>query len=89
MYGLFVEAIKDVPSQDVPRYTNTYNQLVWIAAFIGPMVGSNLANIGVNLIVVMVIGAAMRIIAGMMIFNMDALLYVPVRRIRDAILHLR
>lgn len=89
MYGLFVEAIKDVPSQDVPRYTTTYNQLVWIAAFIGPMVGSNLANVGVNLIAVMVIGAVMRIVAGMIIFNMDALLFVPVRRIRNTFMHLR
>jgi len=89
MYGLFIEAIKDVPSHDVPRYTNTYNQLVWIAAFIGPMVGSNLANAGVNLILVMVIGSVMRVIAGMMIFDMDTLLFMPVRRIRNAFQHLR
>lgn len=89
MYGLFIDATKDVPSQDMTRYTNAYNQLVWIAAFIGPMVGSNLANIGVDLILVMVIGAVMRVVAGIIIFNMDARLYTPVRRIRNAILHLR
>jgi MFS family permease len=89
MYSLFVEATREVASQDMTRYTTVYNQLVWVAAFIGPMIGSNLANAGVNLILVMVIGAVMRLIAGMMIFDMDALLFVPARRIRNAILHLR
>jgi MFS family permease len=89
MYGLFIDATKDVASQDMTRYTTVYNQLVWIAAFIGPMVGSNLANVGVNLMLVMVIGAAMRLIAGLMIYNMDGLLYVPARRILNVFPHLR
>lgn len=89
MYGLFIESTKDVSSDDMTRYTTVYNQLVWIAAFIGPMVGSNLANAGVNLILVIVIGAIMRLIAGVMIFKMDVLFYIPVRRIRNALLHLR
>ncbi len=89
MYGLFIDATKDVASQDMTRYTTVYNQLVWIAAFIGPMVGSNLANAGVNLMLVMVIGAAMRLVAGLMIYNMDALLYTPARRILNAFPNLR
>jgi hypothetical protein len=64
------------------RYTTVYQQLVYIAAFIGPMVGSNLANAGVNLLIVMVVGATMRVVAGVVIFNLDTLLYVPARRLR-------
>jgi MFS family permease len=82
MYGHFVEATKDIPTHDMTRYTTVYQQLVYIAAFIGPMVGSNLANAGVNLLIVMVVGATMRVVAGVVIFNLDTLLYVPARRLR-------
>jgi hypothetical protein len=82
MYGHFVEATRDIPTHDMTRYTTAYQQLVYVAAFIGPMVGSNLANAGVNLLIVMVIGATMRLAAGIVIFNLDTLLYVPARRIR-------
>jgi hypothetical protein len=53
------------------RYTTLFHQLIFIAAFIGPMVGSNLANAGISLMLVLMAGAGLRLLAGGIILSMD------------------
>ncbi len=47
-----------------PSYTTAYTQAIAIAIFIGPLIGSTLANSGVSLPAVLLIGAALRLGAG-------------------------
>lgn len=87
MFGSFVESTEGVSSQDMTRYTTVYHQMAYIAAFIGPMIGSNMANAGVSLGVVMLIGTLLRLLSGVAILNAEHLFVIPMRRIREA-LHL-
>lgn len=82
LFGIFVESTHDVPNSDLMRYTTVYHQLIFIAAFIGPMIGSNLANAGVNLVLVMLIGVVFRVVTGSAILGIDHLWVwlVPTRR---------
>lgn len=87
MFGYYVESTEGVAPSDMTRFTTVYHQMAYIAAFVGPMIGSNLANAGVSLVVVMLIGTLLRMAAGVVILNADALFIVPMRRLREA-LHL-
>lgn len=84
LFGIFVESTHDIPVGDMMRHTTIYHQLIFIAAFVGPMIGSNLANAGVNLVLVMLIGVVFRIVTGSAILAVDQLWewLAPVQRIR-------
>ncbi len=87
LFGIFVETTHDIPNSDMTRYTTVYHQLIFIAAFIGPMIGSNLANTGINLVVVMLVGGLLRVLAGASVLYVDPLwqwLPRPTARIRRA-----
>ncbi len=84
LFGIFVESTHDVPNTDMMRYTTVYHQLIFVAAFIGPMIGSSLANSGVNLVLVMLMGVVFRVVTGSAILSVDQLWtwLAPAQRIR-------
>ncbi|MBZ0297624.1 MAG: MFS transporter [Anaerolineae bacterium] len=82
LYGLFVESTHNLPINDMTRYTTVYNQIIYFAAFIGPMIGSNLANTGLSLITVILIGGFMRSLAGLSVLHLESLFAVPAQKLR-------
>jgi DHA1 family tetracycline resistance protein-like MFS transporter len=64
LFSLFVE---NAPDGDMTGYSTAYNQVIGLSIFIGPMIGSVLANSGVNLVVVIAFGALLRLIAAPLI----------------------
>lgn len=52
--------------EDRASHTRAYYQVLSVAAFFGPLIGSTLANNGVDLVLVLLIGAGMRIAAGIL-----------------------
>ena len=60
LFGYFSE---QTPVAEASRFTTAYIQTIYLAIFIGPMLGSGLANSGINLATVLLIGAALRLIA--------------------------
>lgn len=65
--GLFSFFMDSTPEGEVGAYSTAYNQVIGLSVFIGPMIGSTLANSGVDLALVIGFGAALRLIAGPMI----------------------
>ncbi|MFN8565553.1 MAG: MFS transporter [Anaerolineae bacterium] len=61
--GLFSLFVENAPEGEMTGYSTAYNQVIGLAIFVGPMVGSLLANSGVDLILVMAVGAVLRFIA--------------------------
>ncbi len=62
--GLFTFFVENTPADEVTTYSVAYNQVIGLAVFLGPMLGSLLASGGINLMVVMGLGAVLRLIAG-------------------------
>ncbi len=60
-FGLFSA---NTSPENRASYTKAYYQLLSIASFIGPMVGSSLANAGISLALVLLLGAGLRFLAG-------------------------
>ncbi len=58
LFGLFSER-----TSPEPRVTTLYMQIISLATFFGPLLGSSLANAGVDLAVVLLGGALLRLIA--------------------------
>lgn len=84
LYGLFTEGTRDVPTEQMTRYTTLYHQIVYLSAFVGPMIGSNLANSGASLVMVMLVGALLRFMAGTSIMQLDTLFAAPAQALRKA-----
>ncbi len=84
LYGMFAESTQDVPLKDMTRYTTMYHQIIYVAAFIGPMIGSNMANMGMNLMAVLMMGMLLRLIAGISVIQIESLLGAPVTALRKA-----
>ncbi|MBZ0301929.1 MAG: hypothetical protein K8J31_19430, partial [Anaerolineae bacterium] len=63
LFGYFSE--KTSPE---PRVTTLYMQIISLASFCGPLIGSNLANAGVNLSAVILGGALLRLAAATVVF---------------------
>jgi MFS family permease len=61
IFGFFTE---NTPSDELTRYTTAYHQVVFFAMFVGPLVGSGMANEGVNLPIILLAGAGVRLLAG-------------------------
>jgi predicted MFS family arabinose efflux permease len=62
-YSFFSLAIRDAGKTS---YSSAYFQTLSIAIFVGPMIGSTLANSGLDLSIVLVFGAALRLGAGLL-----------------------
>jgi MFS family permease len=71
LFGLFTESTREVPNAEMTRYATIYHQLLFVAAFIGPLIGSNLANAGFPLTMVMVLGFCLRLLAGSAVIYTD------------------
>ena len=84
LYGMFTESTQDVPLKDMTRYTTTYHQIIYVAAFIGPMIGSNMANAGMNLVMVLMFGMLLRVISGVSVLQLESLFGAPVTALRKA-----
>ena len=86
LFGIFTETTHEVPNSDMTRYTTVYHQFIFIAAFIGPMLGSSLANAEINLVLVLLVGGTLRVIAGTTILSLDHLWgwLPPTQRLRRA-----
>jgi MFS family permease len=63
--GFFFQSM---PSEHVQKATVAYQQVVALGLFVGPMLGSTLANSGMNLAVVLGIGATLRLSAAMLTY---------------------
>jgi MFS family permease len=57
------------PAEDMHRMTVGFQQMTGIAMFIGPMIGNSLAQAGVGLVLVLVIGGVMRLIAAWLVLE--------------------
>ncbi|NPV67333.1 MAG: MFS transporter [Anaerolineae bacterium] len=55
---------KVMGSANKTAYTNAYYQMLSLVSFVGPLIGSTLASWGLSLEVVLLVGAALRVIAG-------------------------
>lgn len=64
MVGLFAYFNETTPADQMTAYSTAYHQIIGLSAFIGPMIGSTLASSGMNLATVLMIGAALRFLAG-------------------------
>jgi MFS family permease len=64
VYGFFTQ---NTPKEDVTRYSTAYQQIIGLAMFIGPMLGSGLANASVKIVLVLLVCAALRLLAGALI----------------------
>jgi MFS family permease len=52
------------PRESLTSYSTLYNQIVMLSVFVGPMLGSQLASMSLELTSVLMIGAVLRLIAG-------------------------
>lgn len=64
LFGFFSAS---TPADNVTRYSTVYNQVVSLSIFVGPMLGSQLASASIDLTTVILIGAALRLLAGSVI----------------------
>jgi MFS family permease len=71
LFGLFMHTTSNVSRADMTRYTTVYHQVIFVAAFIGPMIGSQLAQAGAPLLAVMLLGATLRLAAGTGVMAVD------------------
>lgn len=65
--GLFAILVERTPSHLMPRATTLYQQMLAVGTFIGPLIGSTLAGWDVDLLVVLLIGAGLRLAGGLLI----------------------
>jgi MFS family permease len=64
-FGFFSES---TPQENMTRYTTAYTRMLFLAMFIGPLIGSNLARMEVDLASVLLVGAGLRLLAGVSIY---------------------
>lgn len=70
VYGYFMEI---TPNQYIQRAGMIYQQVIALALFVGPMIGSMLAQGGMDLTHVLLVGGAMRLIAAVFAVDLVAL----------------
>lgn len=89
LFGMFTESTHDVANADMTRYATVYHQLLFVAAFVGPLIGSSLANSGLALPLVMMLGVMLRVLASMGVIYVDSIwsLFQTSHRSRWAIRH--
>ncbi len=65
--GLFSFFVENTPTEEVAGFSTAYNQMIGLAVFVGPMIGSLLATSDEALIPVILLGTALRLIAGLLV----------------------
>jgi MFS family permease len=66
LFRLFTEKTRDVQPQDMVKFSGAYYQTIAISVFIGPLLGSSFANGGVSVVLLLVVGAVLRLVAGVL-----------------------
>ncbi len=61
LFGYFSE---NAPAENLTRFMTVFNQVVLLAIFVGPLLGSQLANTSLPLTTVLALGAGLRLVAG-------------------------
>ncbi len=64
--GLFAYFSEMTPNENKTSYTTAYTQAIFIAMFIGPIIGKTLNNLGASLVMVLIIGAGLRLVAAIL-----------------------
>lgn len=59
----FMHFSENAPAENATSYMTVYNQVIMLAVFAGPMIGSQLASLSLDLVTVLWIGAALRMVA--------------------------
>lgn len=65
--ALFAYFSESTPAAHKSSYTTAYTQVIFLATFVGPMIGSGLYDRGANLVVILLIGSGIRMLAGMLV----------------------
>jgi hypothetical protein len=65
LFGYFSE---NAPPESLTRFTTAYNQVVMLAVFVGPLLGSQLAETPLGLTTVLALGAGLRLLAAAIIY---------------------
>ncbi|MBZ0279024.1 MAG: MFS transporter [Anaerolineae bacterium] len=65
--GLFAYFTESTPQEDLTPFTMAYMQVVYLAVFVAPMIGTALSKSGISLISVILFGAGLRILAGFLV----------------------
>lgn len=78
--SLFIYFSDNTPAESLTRFTTVYNQVVMLSIFVGPMIGTQLASLGMDLVVVLLVGSAMRILAGIAVSTSELARFVRQRR---------
>jgi MFS family permease len=64
--GAFAFFSESTPIEAKASYTTAYNQVVFLAMFLGPMIGNVLSGNGMPLVTIILVGALLRILAGLL-----------------------
>ncbi len=65
--SVFMFFNENTPPENVTHFSTAYNQVVSLSIFVGPLVGSQLADLMPDLSVVLLMGAALRLVAAALI----------------------
>lgn len=84
LFGYFSE---HAPPESLTRFTTAYNQVVMLSVFVGPLLGSQLAETPLSLTTVLALGAGLRLLAAVIIHWQGA--GSPRRRLRVRLAGLR
>ncbi len=66
--GLFAYFVERIPSEEMASCSVAYNQIIGLALFIAPLIGSVLTAMNIPLVMIMFIGGALRFVAYPLIF---------------------
>lgn len=64
IFGFFND---HMPQEHVARYSTVWSQVTTLCVFIGPLVGSQMVNLGMGVSAVLLVGAALRVISAVLI----------------------
>jgi MFS family permease len=67
MVGLNAYFSQNSPAAQMTPFSTAYQQVLGFSAFVGPLIGSSLASSSVSLVAVLMLGAALRVGAGLLI----------------------
>lgn len=86
MIGLYAYFTENTPPEHMSTYGAAYHQVLGLAMFIGPLVGSLLARSGLELVIVLLIGSGLRFIAAPL---MESQLFNVIRKASGSVLHIK
>jgi len=82
MIGIYAYFTENTPPEYMSAYGAAYHQVLGFSMFVGPLIGSLLAKSGLNLVTVLLIGSALRLLAAPL---MEAQLFGVIRKAGKAV----